>query len=84
VKSIEDNKCNNTFIVSKNRVPTRIKSIRKQNAKNTGCNKRTTTHKKNDKIPRSNNTVSGILELFELDKEYILLYHLAMLESKIM
>ena len=38
--------------------------------------------KKSNRRNKSENTYRGILELFDADKESILLYHLSMLEAK--
>ena len=42
------------------------------------------TYQKGDKNSSYGNTKSGILELFDLDKEHVLLYHLSMLENKML
>ena len=54
------------------------KTISKKNNKdNIHWNK-----KKSNRRNKSENTYRGILELFDADKESILLYHLSMLEAK--
>ena len=56
----------------------------KRSAKKKKDKRNTSTYQKSDKTSNYGNTKSGILELFDLDKEHILLYHLSMLENKML
>ena len=80
-KYLEDIELKSSATRAKTKMPR--KSICKKNRKCIGRSKSRENRKKKDKNNSSANTNRGILELFELDKEYILLYHLSMLESKI-
>merc|ERR1711994_129978 len=78
-KYLKDIETKNSACVAKiTKVKRTTSTISKKNNKdNIERNKRNRNRKK-----KSDNTFSGILELFESDKESILLYHLSMLESK--
>ena len=78
-KYLKDIETKNSACVAKiTKVKRTTSTISKKNNKdNIDRNKRNRNRKK-----KSDNTFSGILELFESDKESILLYHLSMLESK--
>ena len=84
-KYLKDIERKNSACVAKTKKLGRITST-KNNKDNIDINKRKINRKRKTETPfcyiTHEHTISGILELFESDKESILLYHLAMLESK--
>ena len=81
-KYAEDIKLGNSVTLAKKKLPRRTKSILQKNSKRVCLDKSTAKRRKKDKNNTSGNTNCGLLDIFELDKEYILLYHLSILESK--
>ena len=81
-KYVEDIDLKSSATLAKNKMPRKNTSICKKKANILGSSQSRKTRKTKDKNNSAGNTHFGVLELFELDKEYILLYHLSMLESK--
>merc|ERR1712150_350536 len=80
-KYLKDIERKNSACVAKTKKLGRITST-KNNKDNIDINKRKIKTETPFCYITHEHTISGILELFESDKESILMYHLAMLESK--